>query len=114
MFDRHFASNRQSVLALGLIVLFGTALSGCMSASEQKRVNLDEDTSTCDSFGARYGSREYSQCMIVQQERRDKKGLESLEQIRIMSEISRNNQKVADSMRKERCDRNPDRRECKK
>lgn len=95
-----FAGRSRSALSLGLFILLSTALAGCATTQEQ----LNQDYGTCESFGARYGSAEYSQCMLVQQQRRDNETLQSLEQARIATEISRNSQEMIDS-RRDRQDR---------
>jgi hypothetical protein len=52
--------------------------------------------------------------MLAQQRRRDVKELESLEKTRMTTQIARDAQIMADRARKQRCDRNPDRRECRR
>jgi hypothetical protein len=84
-----------------------------MSGAEQRHVNLQEDSGTCAEFGARYGSPEYSDCMLAQQRRRDVKRLESLERTRLTSEIAKDAQIMSERARRDRCRRNPDRRECR-
>lgn len=103
----------RSATSIFVVVLMGMSLSGCMSSPERKQVRLQADDETCASFGARYGSPEYSECMLTQQRRRDLKQLESLERTRITSEIAREGQIMADRARKQRCDRDPSRRECR-
>lgn len=87
------------VLALTLV------LTGCMSAEEQRRVNLREDDGTCSDFGTQYGSQSYSQCMLQQQQRRDQEGLIAAESIRATSETSLNNLEMMRRLREgKRCD----------
>jgi hypothetical protein len=105
--------NRRPTFSFSVIALLGISLAGCVSTAEKRQANFYEDDSTCDDFGARYGSPEYSQCMLLQQQRRDYKERDALEKTRITSEIAREGQIMADRARKQRCDRNPDRRECK-
>jgi hypothetical protein len=112
MLPRQFAKSRRSSKSLLLVALLGASLSGCMSGAERRQVNLQEDTNTCEDFGSSYGSRAYNDCMLAQQRRRDVKQLESLEQARITSELALNGQIMAERARKDRCRRNPDRREC--
>jgi hypothetical protein len=77
-------------------------------------MNLQADANTCQSFGAPYGSPPYSDCMLEQQRRRDVQQRESLERTRLTTQIARDAQVMADRARKERCDCDPDRRECKR
>ncbi|WP_217991266.1 hypothetical protein [Sphingomonas spermidinifaciens] len=83
-----------------------------MSGAEQRQVNFLNDSGTCDQFGARRGSPAYSDCMLAQQRRRDDKRLRSLEEARTASELARNGQIMAERARRDRCRRNPDRKEC--
>lgn len=101
-------------MAIGLAVMLGLALPTFVSASDRQEKNLRKDAYTCNSFGARYGTPAYNDCMLAQQRRRDVKELESLEKTRLTSEIAREGQIMADRARKQRCDRNPDRRECRR
>lgn len=101
-------------VALSLVTLLGISLSGCMSGAERRQINLATDADTCASFGAPYGSPAYSDCMLAQQRRRDVKQLEELEKTRLTTQIARDAQIMADRARKQRCDRNPERRECKR
>lgn len=103
-----------AAISLSLVALLGISLAGCMSTAERRQVNLHEDSNTCSNFGARYGSPAYSECMIAQQRRRDLKQLEELEKTRLTTEIAQDAQIMADRARKQRCDRDPDRRECKR
>ncbi|WP_061933259.1 hypothetical protein [Aureimonas sp. AU22] len=90
--------------ALSLAGLLGAALTlaGCMSSEEMRRANLAEDTGTCSDFGARYGSREHTRCMLQQQERRDGEQLIAMEKARISSETARNNLEMLELMRERR------------
>lgn len=110
--QRSFATSRRSSIWFGLVALLGVSLSGCMSSAERRHVNLQEDTDTCANFGSGYGSPAYNDCMLAQQRRRDVKQLESLEKARITSELAINGQIMAERARRDRCRRNPDRREC--
>ncbi|WP_246786938.1 hypothetical protein [Rhizobium leguminosarum] len=101
--------HRTSVTAFS-IALLGIALSGCVSAEERRYA----DANTCQSFGAPYGSPAYTNCMLEQQRRRDNEELESLERTRLTTEIARDAQIMADRARRERCHRDPDRRECRR
>jgi hypothetical protein len=89
-------------------------MSGCTSGAERRQANLQEDSTTCSRFGASYGSAAYSECMLEQQRRRDNAQRESLERTRLTSEIARDAQIMSDRARRQRCDRDPDRRECRR
>lgn len=95
MYANFLAGRRRALLSVGVVVLLTTALAGCQTTQEQ----LTQDYGTCESFGARYGSSEYSQCMLIQQQRRDNETLNALEQARIATEISRSNQEMMDNRR---------------
>jgi hypothetical protein len=84
-----------------------------MSGAERRQVNLQADTDTCQSFGASYGSPAYTKCMLDQQHRRDSAQRESLERTRLTTQIAKDAQITADRARKERCDRDPERKECR-
>ncbi len=114
MLQRSWSARRLFVRRLCLASIIGVGLSGCMSGAERRHVNFQEDASTCSSFGSEYGSRAYNDCMLAQQRRRDVKQLESLEKTRLTSEIARDAQIMADRARRQRCDRDPARRECKR
>ncbi|HCD84636.1 MAG TPA: hypothetical protein DEQ45_12545 [Agrobacterium sp.] len=84
--------------ALGLLALT-LALTGCMSAEEQRRANLYQDGNTCANFGSHYGSQSYTQCMLQQQQRRDQEQLLAVETMRATSETSLNNLEVMRRLR---------------
>lgn len=48
------------------------ALTGCVTGEEYQRQILNQDATTCTSYGAEYGSPAHYQCMLIQQERRDR------------------------------------------
>ncbi|NJS13984.1 MAG: hypothetical protein HC788_04410 [Sphingopyxis sp.] len=104
----------QFAKSVGIVALLGISLAGCISGTERQQVNLQHDATICANFGARYGSPAYSDCMLAQQRRRDLKQIEDLEKTRLTSEIARDAQIMADRARKQRCDRDPSRRECKR
>ncbi|MEP7454057.1 hypothetical protein [Phyllobacterium sp. SB3] len=110
MLQRLSAEHRRSAVTLFSVTLLGIAATGCVSAEERQY----RDSDTCQSFGAPYGSRAYTDCMLEQQRRRDNAQLESLEQTRMTQEIARNAQVMADRARWDRCRRDPDRRECRR
>ncbi len=110
MLQHHSVKHRRSCVTAFSMALLGIALSGCVSAEERQY----RDANTCQSFGAPYGSRAYTNCMLEQQARRDNAQRESLEQTRVTQEIARNAQDMADRARWERCRRDPGRRECRR
>lgn len=110
MLQRPFPGPFKSATSAVSIALLGVALSGCVSGEEQRY----RDTNTCQSFGAPYGSRAYTNCMLEQQRRSDNRQRESLEQVRLTQEIARNAQVMTDRARWDRCRRDPDRRECRR
>lgn len=87
---------------------FGAGAVEAKSKSEKRR----EDARTCQSFGAQYGTPAYTDCMLDQQRRRDTKKLDQLEESARLSQLARDGQIMADRARRQRCDRDPDRREC--
>jgi hypothetical protein len=88
--------------SIGATILAAVMLTGCMTAEEQRRANLYEDGGTCAEFGARYGSSSHTECMLRQQERRDKEQLLNMERARISSETARNNLETLRLMRERR------------
>ncbi len=105
------AVTRNRLMLMSVVALFGLAFTGNPAAAG-RRDKVREDARTCQSFGAHYGSPTYSNCMIEQQRRRDAKELETLEKMRLTSQIAKDGQVMAERARRQRCDRNPDRREC--
>ncbi|MCO5731250.1 hypothetical protein [Rhizobium sp. SSA_523] len=101
---------RRMALMVASLTLLGATLAGCVSDEERRY----QGASTCESFGAPYGSRAYTACMLQQQGRRDAAQMESLERTRMTQEIARNAQEMADRARFDRCRRDPDRRECRR
>lgn len=114
MFGSKLRVGRKSINVLYFIVFGSVAISGCATSAEPRYGRLDKDGRTCSEFGARYGSPAYSDCMLAQQRRRDVKRLESLERARLTSQIAKDGQIMAERARRQRCDRNPDRRECRR
>ncbi|MGV8856521.1 MAG: hypothetical protein ACOH2L_17995 [Devosia sp.] len=93
MYANLLTGRRRSAVSLGVLLLLSAALAGCQTTGEQ----LNQDYGTCESFGARYGSPEHSQCMLVQQQRRDNETVNALEQARIATEITKSNQEMRDA-----------------
>ncbi|WP_101925291.1 MULTISPECIES: hypothetical protein [Luteimonas] len=105
-------ARRRIPLLFPFAAVLVASLAGCVSGAERQYANLQEDAGTCASFGSDRGSRAYTDCMLTQQRRRDDRDRESLEKTRLTSEIARDAQIMSDRARKQRCDRDPDRREC--
>lgn len=108
----YFHSNRRSLLLSVATLVCAAGLYGCVSSSERQQANFQEDARTCASFGSQHGSPAYNECMLAQQRRRDVKELESLKRTHMTAETAKNAQIMADRARKQRCDRDPDRKEC--
>lgn len=100
--SRSYLSEMRPTLVLGLVSILGSGLIACSSPAEKREANLYQDKSTCGDFGAREGSREYTDCMLTQQSRRDDEKLKALERQRISVEMSKNSQEMS---RKVLCDR---------
>jgi hypothetical protein len=103
---------RPAVLTVGLLAILGGGVieSPAHGQSSKQR----EDARTCASFGLRYGTSAYGECMLEQQRRRDFKQQQTLEKMALTSQIARDGQIMAERARRQRCDRNPDRRECRR
>lgn len=101
MLDRLAFGRPRPGIVLALVLL-GTSLTGCASSDVRRDARLEKDSGTCASFGGAYGSPEYAQCMLAQQERRDTKGLRAMEQARLSSETASNNLEM---IRQMRCDK---------
>ncbi|WP_183037928.1 MULTISPECIES: hypothetical protein [unclassified Sphingomonas] len=78
-------------------ILLVVGLNGCATLEERRRVSLAQDIDTCASFGAAYGSPDYTGCMLTQQQRRDAQGVEALERARLATEINKTMQDMTDS-----------------
>lgn len=83
-------------------ILAATMLTGCVSESEQRRSDLYRDGGTCADYGAPYGTRSHTGCMLRQQERRDQEQLLAMERARISSETARNNLEMLREIRRGR------------
>jgi hypothetical protein len=73
-----------------------------------------QDARACASFGLSYGTRGYDACMLELARRSEPSKLSKLEEMAITSQIARDGQIMAERARRQRCDRNPDRRECRR
>lgn len=107
-----FARKRLAVVATGFVVLLSLGLAESEATAKSQKTKLREDARTCESFGARYGTPAYTACMVDQQERRDTKKRRQYEETERLSQIAKDGQIMAERARRQRCDRNPDRREC--
>lgn len=94
MYKKHPIRRSRPAACLSLIIVMAAALAGCAETEAERRLNLQQDIITCEDFGAEYGSREHTQCMLIQQQRRDGKTHQALERARIASEIQRNTQEA--------------------
>lgn len=92
------AAPRPTLLMAGLGLLALT-LGGCLSPEQQRMADLGEDQGTCSNMGARYGSPEYTACMLQQQQRRDEEHLLFLEQARISQQMARDAQEMRERRR---------------
>lgn len=104
---------RKGLTSLSVVALFGLAFTGNPATAGQRNKHRN-DARTCQRFGAQYGTAAYSDCMIEQQRRRDTKELDTLEKMRLTSQIAKDGQVMAERARRQRCDRDPDRRECRR
>lgn len=93
---------RRPMTMLALAALLGLGLAACQSPEQRRYQNVAQDSTTCADFGARQGSPEYTQCMLTQQNRRDNKALNALEQQRLSAQISKDN---LETVRRLECDR---------
>lgn len=84
---RNFA--RPVLLVASVAIL--TSLAGCQTSEERERVARENDSKTCVEFGTKFGSREYAECMIRQQERRDDAALKAAEVQRANAATTRDN-----------------------
>jgi hypothetical protein len=112
MFNSCFASMRPALVSVALLSFAAGGL-GERPAHAQSREQR-EDARACASFGLSYGTRGYSACMLELQRRGDSSRLSELEEMAITSQIARDGQIMAERARRQRCDRNPDRRECRR
>lgn len=102
MMRSHFNTLHRPLMTLGLVAMLGAGLAACQSPEQRRAIHLAEDTGTCADFGARQGSREYTECMLLQQTRRDNEKLNALERQRIATQNSKDSLEM---VRKIECDR---------
>lgn len=103
---------RTRVALMSLGVVFAALNVAATPADAQGRKHR-EDARTCASYGVRYGTPAYSECMLEQQRRRDFKDRKTLEEMALTSQIARDGQIMAERAREQRCERDPDRKECR-
>jgi hypothetical protein len=103
---------RPALVSFGLLASAAVAV-GQSPAHAQNRGER-EDARTCASFGLRYGTRGHSACVQELQRRADSGQLSTLEKMAITSQIAREGQIMSEVARRQRCDRDPDRRECRR
>ena len=109
---RQPAHNRPILAVTSLVALLSLGLVETAAPAKSSHEKRRDDARTCASFGAQYGSPSYTNCMLDQQRRRDTRELETLEKMRMTSQLAKDGQIMAERARQQRCDRNPDRREC--
>lgn len=106
------ATRHTALVLMSTLTVLGTGFAGGEASARSENAKQREDARTCESFGNRYGTPAFSDCMLAQQHRRDTKQLRSLEESERLSQLARDGQIMADRARRQRCDRNPSRREC--
>jgi hypothetical protein len=112
MINISLASMRPALMAIGLLAIAGVAVTESPANGQNRKQR--QDARTCASFGLSYGTRAYGECMLEQQRRRDLKQQRKLEEMALTSQIAKDGQIMAERARRQRCDRNPDRRECRR
>ncbi|WP_436826091.1 hypothetical protein [Sphingomonas sp. DT-207] len=112
--QRLVAGKRTALLAMGIVTMLGMGLTGGEVSAQRWNAKQREDARTCESFGNKYGTRAFSDCMLAQQHRRDTRQLRSLEESERLSQLAKDGQIMADRARRQRCERNPNRRECRR
>lgn len=108
------ATKRATLLFVCTVTILGMGLAGSEASAQGWNRKPREDARTCESFGSRYGTPAFSDCMLAQQHRRDTKQLRSIEETERLSQIAKDGQIMAERARQQRCERNPDRRECRR
>lgn len=111
--QRSFASRCAAIIILGIATTVGVGFAEGEAGAQRWNAKQRKDARTCESFGNRYGTPAFSDCMLAQQHRRDTKQLRSLEESERLSQLAKDGQIMAERARRQRCDRNPDRRECR-
>jgi hypothetical protein len=112
MTKRVFANARLACISMGFLTFLSVGFAESAATAQSRGSKHREDARTCASFGSRPGSSAYSNCMLEQQRRRDTKELDKLEKMQRTSQIAKDGQIMAERARLQRCERNPNRREC--
>ncbi len=112
MTQSHMAKMRSALMSVGVLAIAAVGVADSPAHAQSRKHR--EDARTCASFGSRYGTPSFSNCMLEQQRRRDFKQQKTLEEMALTSQIAKDGQIMAERARRQRCDRNPDRRECRR
>jgi hypothetical protein len=97
-----FTDIRQPALVVGMVAVLGAGLAACTAPEQKRQVNLYQDNTTCADFGAREGSRQYTECMLAQQNRRDNEKLNALERQRLSIQMSKDSMEITHKVQCER------------
>lgn len=108
----HFSPFRRALLLIGFVATTTVGIAESPAGAQSRKQR--DDARTCASFGTEFGTPAYSDCMLGQQQRRDTKQRDTLEKMALTSQIAKDGQIMAERARRQRCDRNPDRRECRR
>ncbi|CAM5225129.1 hypothetical protein [Alishewanella longhuensis] len=101
MINTSFRKHARPVFLLaGLAMLIG--LSACKSTQEREQIARQNDSQTCLEFGTAFGSKEYAECMLRQQDCRDNAALKAAELQRAAAETTRHN---TETVRRLGCER---------
>ncbi len=106
------AALRPALISIGLLAIVGAGALDTPAHAQSRKQR--QDARTCAGFGFSYGTRAYGECMLEQQRRRDLKQQRKLEEMALTSQIAREGQIMAERARRQRCDWDPDRRECRR
>jgi hypothetical protein len=112
MIQRLSINKRMVRLSACFVALLSLGIADSAAMAEGGNSKQRKDARTCESFGAKYDTPAFSDCMLTQQRRRDTKQLRSLEEVQMVSQIAKDGQIMSERARRQRCDRKPERREC--
>lgn len=112
MMKNCFAFARPALMSIGLLTLAATEVADTPAHAQNREQR--EEAHTCASFGLSYGTRGHDACVRELQRRGDSSQLSTLEEMALTSQIAKDGQIMAERARRQRCDRNPDRRECRR
>lgn len=110
MMNSCFAAINGALLSIGLLGVAAVGIAGSPAHAQDR--GHREDARTCASFGLSYDTRGHRACVQELQRRGYPGQLSDLEKMAITSQIAKDGQIMAERARRQRCDRNPDRREC--